>query len=193
MKKIFLSAVVAFASFIASSQVLDYSLDNIKKYEKFLFDRYDINYAGGWTRFLCVTGQVNNLDPKTKESVTREYLAFQKFNKNYFQQVPIKTPLFDIKFFSIGKEYESEFIDFISQNSNENIVGLYEKQVNDSDFNIKSIIILETYTKGVDSAFDGIFHVILVKGFNNKYRIVSSADEFINFNNLECPNCIAEY
>jgi hypothetical protein len=197
MKNLFLSAIFAIVAFTSNAQQTPYppySLDNIARYEKVLFNKYDIDYAGGWTRFLCVSGYVNGLDTETKASTKREYASFQKFNKNYFQQVPSKSPMFDMEFYLTGKEIESEFLNLVLRNSNNKVVGLYEKQVNDSDFNIKTIVIVEMYSEeGVDPEYDAIDHLILVQGFDNIYRVMSPADEFVNFGNIECLDCPAEF
>jgi hypothetical protein len=197
MKRFILSAIFTVVSFTSNAQQTPYppySLDNIARYEKVLFNKYDIDYAGGWTRFLCVSGYVNGLDTETKASTKREYASFQKFNKNYFQQVPSKSPMFDMEFYLTGKEIESEFLNLVLRNSNNKVVGLYEKQVNDSDFNIKTIVIVEMYSEeGVDPEYDAIDHLILVQGFDNIYRVMSPADEFVNFGNIECSDCPAEF
>ena len=189
MKNLFLSAIFAVVAFTGNAQKTPYppySLANIITYEKVLFDKYDIDYAGGWSRFLCVSGHVDNLDTETKASVKREFAAFQKFNKNYFQEVPTKAPMFDMEFYLRGKKIESEFLDWIMRNPNIKVVGLYEKQVNDSDFNIKTIIIIETYEEeGIDPLYQSIDHMILVQGFDGTYRFMSPADEFVDFGNIE--------
>lgn len=195
MKNLILSTIFATVAFIGNAQIITPCLlSDVKVYEKVLFDKYDIHYAGGWSRFVVSSGDINKLDKDFQESIKREVSAFEKWNKGYFQTVPTKTPLFDMEFYLTGKEFESVFLNTVLRNPAYKITGLFEKQVNDLDFNIKKIIILETYSdSAIESQFAGIDHMILVQQFDGKYRSISYTDEFINFGDSECISCSADF
>jgi hypothetical protein len=47
--------------------------------------------------------------------------------------------------------------------------------------------------EGVDPEYDAIDHLILVQGFDKTYRVMSPVDEFVNFGNIECLDCPADF
>ena len=180
MKNLAVVLAVLVSSFGFGQDVLSFIED-----ENYILDRHGIDYCSAHTRKMVESGDVYNTEKHIQVGMFEAYNRFTAWNKGYFNSIPDTN-----KVISNGAIYmaDKKAIPFVKGTFGESrkILGIYSLQVNDTLYGIRTIEVLEVWSRGIE--LNVIEIVVMFEDFEGNWDILIPAT--FDFP-VDCDRCPA--